>query len=324
MIEKKLSSNILAKATVSGKEYAWKKEDVFDAINDGKEKGLRVLGGQVQYRLPIPRGICDLYELSYESDPPRMTETWNEFVVRSAKEVSEKIHKLIESKDLVQAGMDRFDTIKKFSKKSGTRVEDYVYFVLYFQEENDLKENNSDLLPIEAQAIEWWSMSPLRAYLLSIITFNLFVPFWVGINWERYKKATNAKIVPFARGVFVGLYIIQLFNKALTTAQKKDYKGTYPSWLLGLVFIILGVASRYLADLPAPWGTIAVLLCILLSPIGIYLTQKAMNFNNSIVISNYSNPKISWVDILIISGISVVVLLILFGIIISVINPSLS
>ena len=82
--EQKLPDDILNMATIRGNEYAWPPENVLQVISTAKELNLATLGGQFQFR--VPEGTCELYWIDFGSNNKKKTETWKQYVDRSAQE----------------------------------------------------------------------------------------------------------------------------------------------------------------------------------------------------------------------------------------------
>src|SRR5688572_4529971 len=132
--EKYLPEKILQKASVRGKEYAWKKEDLIEAILSAKKNRLASIGGQVRFKLPD--GCCELYWISFDSDDKIENESWDEYVVRSADEVILKFKKINVEFDLIDEGYKSFQFLKDKVTNDGIVLSDYLCFVAYFNDEN--------------------------------------------------------------------------------------------------------------------------------------------------------------------------------------------
>ncbi len=129
--EEFLPKDVLAKATVSGNEYAWRRDNVSEAILAAKEAGLATIGGQTQFRLPD--GTCELYWLSYDASPKSATVTWDEYVVQSTNECLTKFRRLCETTDFVVAGVEAFEFLRH--KAEIEDISQYLCFVIYFDTE---------------------------------------------------------------------------------------------------------------------------------------------------------------------------------------------
>ena len=69
--ESLLPADILARATLSGNEYAWRLEDIPAVIDSARAAGLVSLGGQLQFRLAGPGTLeCYWVDVSTEAAAP--------------------------------------------------------------------------------------------------------------------------------------------------------------------------------------------------------------------------------------------------------------
>ena len=124
-----LPDEILAKASLGGNEYAWRLADVEETVEAARSAGLLSIGGQVQFRMPD--GTCELYWLAADPTSARASETWDEWVNRSADEVIAKFRELRANTDFVAEGMKSFDLLKSKAAE-GVVLADHLWFVLYF------------------------------------------------------------------------------------------------------------------------------------------------------------------------------------------------
>jgi len=118
----------------------------------------------------------------------------------------------------------------------------------------------------------YYSVSPEKLAVLSIITFNLYLLYWFYKNWQAAEEQEELDISPFWRAFFAPLFADSLFKIILATSQKQGYKGNYSPLFLAVVFIIFYIAWKF-SD---PWWLMAFLAFVPLLP-----AQKAINFINS-------------------------------------------
>lgn len=131
--EKHLPTEILQKAIVSGKEYGWKRTDFKEVIDKAVEVGLGIIGGQVQFKLP--NGTCELYWHKYESKERKSNENWKDYCLRTKEECLSQFNNIPTNTVLINEGIENFEFLKEKSK-SDIELEDYLIFILYF---NDLE-----------------------------------------------------------------------------------------------------------------------------------------------------------------------------------------
>jgi hypothetical protein len=129
--EPKLPVEILARATRSGKEYAWPVEYIPRVIEAARQADLLNVGGQLQFILPD--ATCELYWLDIDTFK-LVPETlpWSERVERTAVEAAIAFNKLRTERDFVSEGRKEFaDHLTKFEKAGGdlSEVMRFVWYV---------------------------------------------------------------------------------------------------------------------------------------------------------------------------------------------------
>jgi hypothetical protein len=129
--ESRLPKTILDKAIKSGDEFGWRKADFLEVIESARQLKMAIVGGQVQY--PLPDGTCELYWLSYDPAPRRENENWLNYCNRTAEESIAKFEKLISGTDIEKEALDSFEFLKN-KKASGININDFLTFVLYFDD----------------------------------------------------------------------------------------------------------------------------------------------------------------------------------------------
>jgi len=128
----RIPDDVLSKATLRGKEYAWPISAVEEAIEAARENGMANIGGEVQFRLPDK--IYELYWIGFDSDPQHEGETWNAYVVRSAEEVLNRFRQLRSQTDFIKEGTEYYKPLEQMHKE-GVSLDQYLCFVLDFEED---------------------------------------------------------------------------------------------------------------------------------------------------------------------------------------------
>lgn len=134
--EELLPQSVLSKASLRGKEYAWQKNDVEEAVLAAKHQNLATLGGEVQFR--IPNGTCELYWLSFDPTPRLTSESWQDYVMRSADECVANFDRLCKTTDFAQIGKEEVGILRELAETEDINV--YLCFVLYFVTEEKYNE----------------------------------------------------------------------------------------------------------------------------------------------------------------------------------------
>lgn len=131
MTERQLPSVVLEKATLRGNEYAWPFNAVEDAIESAARAGYAVIGGQPQFRLPD--ATYEMYWIDIDASEREEGEAWEQYVVRSAKEVIEAFRSVVASTDFKNEAQRWPALEEKMSR--GEPVLDQLCAVLYFESE---------------------------------------------------------------------------------------------------------------------------------------------------------------------------------------------
>jgi len=124
-----LPPEVLGKASLEGREYAWRIADVPEVIAAARSRGLAALGWEVQFR--TPGGICELYWLGPHAESRHRDEPWSEYIDRSAQHLLNEFNRLVADTDLVEEGVKSFRLLAKL-REDGVGLDEYLCFVLYF------------------------------------------------------------------------------------------------------------------------------------------------------------------------------------------------
>lgn len=134
--EELLPQTVLSKASLRGKEYAWRKDDVEEAILAAKQQNLATLGGEVQFRIP---GItCELYWLNFDPTDKSDSEIWQDYVARGTSECITNFDRLCNATDFEKLGKENFGVLYDMAETEDIGA--YLCFVLYFVTEELYKE----------------------------------------------------------------------------------------------------------------------------------------------------------------------------------------
>jgi hypothetical protein len=136
--EQLLPAEILAKASLAGKEYAWRLSDIPDVIDAAERANLVSVGGQLQFRLPT--GTCECYWI--EVDACKSLDKnmrWPERVSRSASVARTDYAELRRTKDFIAEGRDGFGPYFEEFEVAGGSLDDVMFFVWYFESKPKLR-----------------------------------------------------------------------------------------------------------------------------------------------------------------------------------------
>jgi hypothetical protein len=127
--EEKLPQEILNRATLRGKEYAWRPVDIPDVIEASRLLGLKSLGGQLQFRLP-DGGTCECYWVDVTVETPAMA-SWSEEVDAAAETALAAFEQLQSDYDFIDEGRKSFSEHLDAFEKAGGNLDDAICFVWY-------------------------------------------------------------------------------------------------------------------------------------------------------------------------------------------------
>jgi len=125
----RLPADILARASLRGNEYAWRRSDLPAVFAAAEAAGVANLGGQVQFRLP--GGTCELYWHEFGASERRDGDPWEAWVRRSREEAEATLSRIPSEEELIAEGLAQFDFLRE-KAADGVDVRESLCFVLYF------------------------------------------------------------------------------------------------------------------------------------------------------------------------------------------------
>jgi hypothetical protein len=129
--EYRLPKELLDRAVQSGSEFGWRQTDFLEVVETARKEKIAIIGGQVQY--VFPEGTCELYGLSYDPTVRQQNETWLDYCNRTANETKNKFQVLISQTNIEKEAINSFELLKQESN-NGTNINDYLTFILYFDD----------------------------------------------------------------------------------------------------------------------------------------------------------------------------------------------
>ena len=138
-----LPKSVLDLASLRGKEFAWRPNDVSKVFEAARFSNLAINGGQLQFRLP--KAICEPYWIWFESEPKGDKESWADYVLRSSEECAAQFADLCKKHDFVRLGIENFSLLKTMYE-TGDDIEKYICFVIYINDELTYIQNKKSAL----------------------------------------------------------------------------------------------------------------------------------------------------------------------------------
>ena len=134
--ERHLPKDLLDRASLRGKEYAWRVDDIPEVIEAARRAGLVSIGGQLQFRLP-DGGICECYWVEVDTYRSVSKELpWTERVARTADVASADFTRLASEYDFLEEGRRAFRMGQvEHRDESPAEMMWFVWYVLDADEE---------------------------------------------------------------------------------------------------------------------------------------------------------------------------------------------
>lgn len=131
--EHELPASLVKRASVRGKEYAWRLEDIPAVIEAARTAGLVSLGGQLQFRLP-DGGTCECYWIEVDTlREDNKAATWKARVQLTAEVAQRQFSKLPSKDALVAEGRKAFAPYLAEAEEAGQSPHDLMWFVWYLE-----------------------------------------------------------------------------------------------------------------------------------------------------------------------------------------------
>lgn len=129
--ENLLPQEILSRATLRGKEYAWRLEDIPKVIAAARNCNLASVGGQLQFRFP-EGGTCECYWIEVDTHQSLSSDlSWAERVALTSETALAEFQKLQSKWDFISEGRSAFgEQFEKWEVAGGDPAE-AMCFVWY-------------------------------------------------------------------------------------------------------------------------------------------------------------------------------------------------
>lgn len=102
--------------------------------------------------------------------------------------------------------------------------------------------------------------SPIKFYLLTVATFEIYAMYWCYRNWTYIKRRDESSIMPFWRALFSVIWFYPLCDELIEDSQKRfESNRALPQWMAGVfavLYLILSIASN--GD--SIWSFVALIL----------------------------------------------------------------
>ena len=118
--------------------------------------------------------------------------------------------------------------------------------------------------------------SPVKLFILSATTFNLFLIYWFWKNF-RYEQGRHPETWPVLRTIFSGIFFYTLARGALDEAESRGIRARYSPGLLTALLWGTSIGTHFLPDIVA---IVAVfLLAVIVMPVQVTVNQINRHVN---------------------------------------------
>lgn len=106
----------------------------------------------------------------------------------------------------------------------------------------------------------FYQITPLKLYVLSVLTFSGFFIFWSYYNWSVIKDYEQSRIHPLIRAFFYPFWSYSLLSKMSEISKDPGNQSKASSQLLGTLLalisllFILSISLMFLYHFKAPWN----------------------------------------------------------------------
>src|ERR1700737_4055929 len=136
--ERHLPKELLDRASLRGKEFAWRIADIPEVIEAARRAGLVNVGGQLQFRLP-DGGTCECYWVEVDTHRSVSKELpWAERVIQTADVALADFIRLASKYNFLGEGGRVFSTHLKDVEEQGGNPAEMMRFVWYVLDTEEL------------------------------------------------------------------------------------------------------------------------------------------------------------------------------------------
>ncbi|MEO1245268.1 MAG: hypothetical protein AAFX56_06230 [Pseudomonadota bacterium] len=173
----------------------------------------------------------------------------------------------------------------------------------------------------------YYVVAPIKFFLLSLLTMNLYIIYWFYRNWRTVKQRTGESMWPPMRGIFYIFFTHSLFSRVNERIESEGKSFDWQPSALATIVVVLTILSNVLDRLA--WESIGSpatdLISVALVPIVPLLMLKAQRAVNlaSDDLEARTNSRLTPVNwIWMVFG-ALLWLLVLFGVLIMLVEPEL-
>lgn len=121
---------------------------------------------------------------------------------------------------------------------------------------------NEKLESVDKTPIQFFTVSPLKFTVMSIVTLGLYELYWIYKNWKIISDRRNLNLKPFWRAFFAYFYIYPLLDFIRKNGNEQGHSSDLKAGPIAAAWIIISLTWK----LPDPLSLITMLAFITLIP----------------------------------------------------------
>lgn len=130
-------------------------------------------------------------------------------------------------------------------------------------------ERQSDQPEQRTEQPPFFSVSPLKFAVMSLMTFGLYDSYWMYKNWKIIAERRQLETFPLFRAIFGYFFVIQLLRQLRSDGLETGTVGRFPGQELAVCWIVVSLMGR----LPEPFFVIGCFAFLALLPAVIYANK---------------------------------------------------
>ncbi len=144
-------------------------------------------------------------------------------------------------------------------------------------------------LETRKQAIDdnaiFYPVSLIKLYVLSVVTFGIYMIYWFYRNWKYVKENEASAIMPIARGIFSCLWYYPLYRKLVQNFEDGEPTHKPPSKVLAVLLAVFYFITTIVSNVDYIGVPFMILAPLLIVPLANYINHIRQN-DMSVFLSN--------------------------------------
>lgn len=133
-----------------------------------------------------------------------------------------------------------------------------------------------------ALGLKYYVVAKRKFYLLSILTFCLYLVYWFYKNFSRIRAHTGEKMWPVMRGLFSIFFAHNLCNRVDADLKDNDTAFQWTPGVVATLYILCTIGTNVLNSLSSryigsPFTDVLSLVLLILTAVVLFPAQEAIN-----------------------------------------------